>query len=143
LWHFDEGSGTTTQDATGNYPGTLVNGPTWVAGETGRALNFNELSQGVQISGSPIDYTDSNFTVEAWVNWDGQPNLEQSLFAEGGEAGDFLHLAMSDGYIYFCVNLGGVVCPESLTPISVGQWHHVAAVMQSGVGGMLYVDGQL
>ena len=30
-WRFDEGVGTTTADATGKLPGTLVAGPTWLA----------------------------------------------------------------------------------------------------------------
>jgi uncharacterized repeat protein (TIGR02543 family) len=33
LWHFDEGSGTTTADVSGNnHTGTTVNNPTWVSG---------------------------------------------------------------------------------------------------------------
>jgi len=33
LWHFNEGTGTTTSDASGNgHNGTLVNNPTWVTG---------------------------------------------------------------------------------------------------------------
>jgi len=36
LWHFDEGTGTTTADASGNgNNGTLYNGPVWVTGRFG------------------------------------------------------------------------------------------------------------
>ncbi|HZI33292.1 MAG TPA: RICIN domain-containing protein, partial [Candidatus Binatia bacterium] len=39
---FDESSGTSAADATGHgWTGTLVNGPTWVAGHTGNAVSLN------------------------------------------------------------------------------------------------------
>jgi len=49
-WKFDDGSGTTASDS-GIYgnPGTLNNGPTWIAGELGGALSFNGTNQYVGI----------------------------------------------------------------------------------------------
>lgn len=41
-WKFDEGSGTTAHDSSGNgHTGTLVNGPSWVDGKYGKALSFD------------------------------------------------------------------------------------------------------
>jgi len=41
-WKFDEGSGTTACDNSGNdNTGTLVNGPSWVEGKSGKALRFD------------------------------------------------------------------------------------------------------
>ncbi|MCC6302037.1 MAG: hypothetical protein IT489_04465, partial [Gammaproteobacteria bacterium] len=40
-WTFDEASGTVAGDASGNgNTGTLIGGPTWVAGQRGGALSF-------------------------------------------------------------------------------------------------------
>src|SRR3989339_678519 len=41
-WSFDEGSGSTLHDGTGNgHDGTLMNGPVWVDGKRGGALQFD------------------------------------------------------------------------------------------------------
>lgn len=40
-WSFDEGTGTTAKDYSGNNNnGTLINGPLWVDGKVGKALSF-------------------------------------------------------------------------------------------------------
>ena len=47
---FDESSGSTAFDATGNgWDGTLVNDPTWVAGESGNAVSLNGTNQYVSL----------------------------------------------------------------------------------------------
>jgi hypothetical protein len=44
-WKFDEGSGTTVSDASGNgNTGTLMNGPLWSAGKVGNAYALTALS---------------------------------------------------------------------------------------------------
>src|SRR5262249_40929284 len=44
-WKFDEGSGTTTADSSGNgNTGTLMNGVQWVTGITGNALYFDGIA---------------------------------------------------------------------------------------------------
>jgi len=49
-WKFDEGSGTTAGDSSGNgNDGTLVNGPTWVSGRHGMALSFDGVDDYVEI----------------------------------------------------------------------------------------------
>jgi len=43
-WKFDEVSGTTATDSSGNNnAGTLTNGPTWTAGKIGGALSFDGI----------------------------------------------------------------------------------------------------
>jgi len=42
-WKFDEGSGTSAVDSSGNNnTGTLTNGPTWTTGKIGGGLSFEE-----------------------------------------------------------------------------------------------------
>ena len=66
---FDEGSGTTVTDASGNgNNGTVVNG-TWVTtGEFGRAIQFNGTSTVINIPNSPSLQLTTGMTLEAWVN---------------------------------------------------------------------------
>ena len=65
---FNEGSGTTTLDATGKgHTGSLV-GATWTAaGRNGNALAFNGSSNRVSIAdAADLDFTTA-LTLEAWV----------------------------------------------------------------------------
>jgi len=66
-WALDETSGTTATDSAGSNDGTLVNGPTWVTGQIGGALNFDGADDYVN-----IPYTSSFqlpvFSVSAWIN---------------------------------------------------------------------------
>ena len=65
---FNEGSGTTTVDATGKgHTGSLV-GATWTtAGKNGNALSFNGTSNLVSVAdAADLDMT-TGLTMEAWV----------------------------------------------------------------------------
>src|SRR4030095_10266109 len=66
-WKFDEGSGTTVSDSSGNgNTGTLVNGPLWTAGRVGNALFFDGIDDNITVPGF-LDLS-SSFTLSAWVN---------------------------------------------------------------------------
>ena len=63
---FDDGSGTTLSDASGNgHPGTVV-GAAWTTGKHGTALSFNGTSSRVDLPALGTFYK-SGFTFEAWV----------------------------------------------------------------------------
>ena len=68
-WKFDEGSGTTASDSSGNgNTGTLVNGPLWTAGKVGNALFFDGIDDNVTVADSNSLDLSSSFTLSAWVN---------------------------------------------------------------------------
>ncbi len=70
-WKLDEGSGTVAADATGKgHDGTLLNGPTWVAGHLAGALEFAGGSQKVDIPFSAELNPSDEFTVSVWANVD-------------------------------------------------------------------------
>ena len=83
LWHFEEGSGITVYDSSGNNnDGTLLpegSEPTWVEGKIGKALEFDGTDDYVEVSG---DLSTNTFTIEGWVKyythdedyWYGTPN---------------------------------------------------------------------
>jgi hypothetical protein len=66
---FEEGSGSTTADASGSgNAGTLVNA-TWVAaGKYGKALSFNGTSARVDVPDAASLHLSSGMTLEAWVD---------------------------------------------------------------------------
>ncbi len=66
----DEGSGTSAADSTGNgNTGTLQNGPTWVAGQSGQAVSFDGTDDYVSLgTGSLLNVASSGaFILSAWV----------------------------------------------------------------------------
>jgi len=66
---FNEGSGTTLTDLSGNGNNGTISGATWTtSGKYGGALSFNGTSSTVTIKNSPsLDLT-TGMTLEAWVN---------------------------------------------------------------------------
>jgi len=69
-WKFDEGSGTTASDSSGNgNTGTLVNGPIWTTGQVGGALDFDGtddyINCGDETTLQGID-SDYSWTISLW-----------------------------------------------------------------------------
>ncbi|MFZ2148638.1 MAG: LamG domain-containing protein, partial [Sedimentisphaerales bacterium] len=66
-WRFDEGSGTTAMDSSGNgNDGTLEGGAQWVAGQLGGALGFN--GSNARVVAPNIPFNNRSFTIVMWVN---------------------------------------------------------------------------
>jgi len=66
-WKFDDGSGTTAFDSSGNgNDGTLIGGAQWVEGQLGGALEFNGSNARVDAPYIPLD--SRSFTITMWVN---------------------------------------------------------------------------
>jgi hypothetical protein len=80
-WRFDDGSGTTAADSSGNgLDGTLEGGTQWVGGKIGGAIQFNGSNARVVAPYIPLD--NRSFTITMWVN----PVLytgEQVVFSTG------------------------------------------------------------
>ena len=68
-WPRDEGSGIGTVDASGNGNGGPLNGgPTWDAGKSGGALNFDGSDDYVDLGNQPIlNFETDDWTVSAWM----------------------------------------------------------------------------
>ncbi len=79
-WNFDEGSGSTAFDSSGNgNTGTLINGPSWVTGIIGNALNFDGVNDYVLVSDSQsLNITGNQFTISAWV----YPRIQSQSFGD-------------------------------------------------------------
>ena len=66
-WRFDEGSGTTAVDISGNgHNGTINGTPNWVVGMSGSALEFDGDDY-VDIDSGVAELGAANYTIAAWV----------------------------------------------------------------------------
>jgi Concanavalin A-like lectin/glucanases superfamily len=66
-WSFDEGTGTTVEDVTGDGHTGTIEGAEWTTGRYGGALNFESGTACVSVPDSPELRLSEEFTLEAWV----------------------------------------------------------------------------
>lgn len=140
-WAFDEPSGNTATDSSGNSnTGTLVNSPTRVAGRYGSAIQLNGTNQSIFIANNPnnsLDLTQS-FSITAMV----QPTLVSGAFraivyknSQPSQASPYSLYATvqgfcGDGGLMGMTNTNGSSGPRynacNSTPLAVGTWTFVA-----------------
>jgi fibronectin type 3 domain-containing protein len=144
---FDESSGTSAADASGNgWTGSLVNSPTWVAGQSGNAVNLNGSSQYVS-TGAGVVSNLTTATFAAWVNATTVSNWMR-IFDIGSGTTKYLFLTPkngSTGKIRFAITTNSGTGEQKIdgtAALPTGGWHHVAVTL-NGATGLLYVDGVL
>jgi hypothetical protein len=67
-WKLDEGSGLTAKDSVGGIEGILLNGPIWVPGVHGGALQFDGVDDCVNLGNNDIFNPTGSFSVALWAN---------------------------------------------------------------------------
>ena len=161
-WTFDEGSGLTAGDSSGNGNAVALNGPGWGAGMVGGALAFNG-------SGDYLDRPDpdlngvlpslggggaADFTLSGWVKvtttGDRNPIISKQGTSDGSPARGFAWNATrydGSGRVEFEVFSGDSrkTTVASTQALATGTWYHLAVTYEFVADGMsvirLYVDG--
>src|SRR5450432_133148 len=142
LWHFDEGSGTTSADASGNgNTASLVGSPSWTTGYEGNALQFNGSSSTVQANLTSWFGGNNTLTAAAWVYATASTN--GPIFGvTGGGGWNMPFLSINGATVY-----GWLWQVNGNNPISasvgLNAWHHLAISYDPASGGIerFYVDG--
>ena len=145
---FQEGSGTTTADASGNVnTGTLTNGPVWTTqGKYGNGLTFDGLNDFVSVPDNATLDLGGTGTIEAWVRLNAI-NRWNSVVAKGNSNSDPAHnyaMEITDANIILCILGNGTSSRvlSSSTPMTAGQFRHLACTW-NGTTLSLYIDGVL
>jgi hypothetical protein len=141
-WSFDQSSGTTVTDNSGNgHTGTFSGSPTWTAGKINNDLTFSGSSY-VKVGDIPQIDNVSQVTLAAWVKKSSNgSNIEIGKYTAKN---DITIEAYGDGNVYFQVSNGSDV--HGVLSLSDTAWHHLALVFdgtQTGNANRLkaYVDG--
>lgn len=140
-WTLDEGSGAVAHDSSGaGHDLALTGAPSWVAGESGTALQFDGSSQYGQASGPVLDTT-GNFSVAAWVRLDATGRFATAVSQDGTTtSGFFLQYSGADNRFAFATGEGRALSDQA--PMT-GRWYHLVGVHDANAGTyMLYVDGR-
>jgi hypothetical protein len=153
-WRFDESSGATTGDFSGNgNAGTLFGAMTlsdWVAGEYGNALDFDGSDDFVSIMKSANGmgrYFTKDFTVAAWI----KPNSinsrrtivgieSTSQFTTYAFEGFTLELASGKPTMYIAYGDTNRDIVSANTTLTSGQWYHICVTRSGGVV-TFYING--
>lgn len=157
IWNFDEGSGTTTRDFSGNgNNGTLllaVLPPTWTtdtphkvvgAGAGKYALSFNGSSNYVNCgSNASLDNIRGSqpYTLEAWIKPESLVIGWHGIIDKGsfGAQGFGIHTNINGNRINFGFHGNGNFDSNSiLTP---GQWYHIVGVHVAANDNYIFING--
>ncbi|MFF3576878.1 beta-L-arabinofuranosidase domain-containing protein [Streptomyces mirabilis] len=146
-WHrFDETSGTTAADATGNGKAAqLVGGAVWTAGGAdGGAVALDGTDGYVRLADDLLAGA-TVYTLATWVRLDGQPGVWSRVFdlGTGVTANMFLTPLSGDGTLRYAITAAGAGAEQRIdaAPLPTERWVHVAVTYGGGTA-VLYVDGQ-
>lgn len=144
---FDEGTGTTATDSTGNgWNGSLINNPSWVAGTGARIHGALSLAGGAgQYVALPSGLLDGvgDFTVSCWVNPTTVSTWARVFDFSTGTTQNSMYFTprTAGGVARFGLRVNGVAQNlEAAAPLAAGAWTHVAVTL-SGNSATLFLNG--
>jgi chitodextrinase len=137
---FNEGTGTTVTDASGNGNNGTISSATWTtSGKYGNAQGFNGTSALVTINNSTTLQLSTAMTLEAWVN----PSTVSSAWRDVILKGDDNYYLEGTSPASGRPAMGGKFASSPLygtTALAVNTWTHLAATYD-GTTTRLYVNG--
>jgi len=138
-WKFDQGTGSTAYDSSGNnFHGTINDTVSWIPGYIGPyALDF--LSGYVSIPDKAL-LRPNRLTVSVWVNLPGPQATYARLLVKGNDNSETYNLQLGGYGLNFIMSDGGSVALAN--PLWPDEWIHLGAVYD-GNAMSLYVNGEL
>ena len=134
-------------DIIGGNNGTMVNSPTFAAGEVGQAFLLSG-SNYVSVPDAPVLNPTNAITVECWLYRQAVVASYDAVVKKSGTAG----VSAANGYslefngnniLFWIYNSnGGWQSSGGAVPIQLGQWYHIAGVYD-GAHLLIYTNGQL
>jgi hypothetical protein len=148
-WGFNEGTGATTADASGNNnTATLLGGPAWVTGKYGKALSFDQVNDYLSVPNSPsLNFSGNAMTLSMWIN-------PGTVSGDSAVLGKFWNTNMSSPYYQYGLELSGgkpqfyigtstgLMGAGMDTSLALNQWTHFAVVF-NGLSAQFYVNGTM
>ena len=134
-WSFDETSGSTASDGSGNgNTGNLQGNATFATGKIGNAISLDGTNSWIDI---PNQSLSGDFTIAAWVNLSGTVNNQDALVGQDVWGQD-INFAGQNLRLY--TGSGDAIVANST--VSLGTWTH-CAITRSGSTLTVYINGTL
>jgi hypothetical protein len=143
-WKFDEGSGTSAGDSSGNSNTGTITGATWTNGKLGKALSFNGSSDFISIPDNPSLHSTEG-TVSVWFK--GTTDSDVGIFGVQNAAGSYfwdLELNSDGCIVAIFTNQGSgysILCHTNTNRniLFDGNWHNIVVTVDTDHH--LYIDG--
>ena len=152
-YSFDQGSGSSLPDASGNGADGTINGANWTTtARFGSALSFNGSSDYVDLGNPSSLQSTGSMTWSAWVYATGTPADDGQIISKSGDAGGTagwqLKTSPDTGPHTFAVavspNGSTEVQRYSTTVRALNTWYYVAGVYDAAARTLhIYVNGTL
>ena len=148
-WHFNENSGNSIQDSSGNANTGTINDGLWTTGKFGSAVQFDGLSSYIEIPDSNVLDGGSQISIEAWV--------KPVLGTRGSIVSKYIYSSTvnervyeiditNDGKVSFALSSNGTssgtIWLTSSTAITNNAWNHIVAT-SNGTTMNIYINGAL
>ncbi len=148
---FNEGSGTTAADASGNgLTGTLTNGATWGTGRNAGAVLLDGVNDFVELGNPLLLRLTGSMTVSAWVNSATFPRDDAAIVSKrtSSKIGYQLDTTVDRGPRTIGFKLtnssGGDMFRYGATTLQANTWYHVTGVYNAATSQLhVYLNGQL
>lgn len=134
------------QSTINNYPGLVVNGPTF-SSNNGGYLNFDGANDHIRVYNSPFGFTTESFTYSYWIYINSfttnQPTQGPIPYYKGDyNSNGYYSQINSDGSYVFGTNQGGATQFTSIAPatLTTGVWYYISDV-RNGSSVRIYVNG--
>jgi concanavalin A-like lectin/glucanase superfamily protein len=145
-WTFDESSGSTASDTSGNGRDlALHGGASWQPGRSAWAGKFDGVGTYAETA-APVVGTTGSFSIAAWASATTTGGVRTVLAQDGAHSSAFaVQYRSSDArWVVRVPTDTGTVTLTSMEPVTVGQWTHLAITYDAGQRLMrLYVNGGL
>jgi hypothetical protein len=146
-WTFDQGTGTSAPDSSGNgNTATLQAGASWATGKVGPyALNLSGATNSYATAPGPVVDTSQSYSVSAWVKPSSLSGIRTFVSMDGNAISPF-YLQMNNGQFQLTTRSSDATASVATTVLGstavVGTWYHVAGVYDDVAHTItLYVNG--
>ena len=143
LWLFDDGSGETLKDSSGNgNDGKLIEGPTWDKGKFGGALKFDaNKKQRVKVENSDSLNLTDQVSILAWGLVSDTTGNRRFLQKSTEGSDNQYRLLREGGFFRFDAGPGVSNSRVQSPMFKEKEWHHVAGVYD-GKTTAIYIDAK-
>ena len=134
------------QSTINNYPGLVVNGPTF-SSNNGGYLNFDGTNDHILVYNSPFGFTSESFTYSYWIYINSfTTNLANQgpipYYKGDYQINGYYSQIGSDGSYFFGTNQGGAMqfSGTAAATFTTGAWYYISDV-RNGSSVRIYVNG--